>query len=208
MSLRVIAGVDPSAKKIAIVATVPLLNVSKALTFSLYGKGQTKQTPESIAAALTAMEEFVAWVNQVAPNGERHAWVESPLVGRGGVLTTMKQAYVGGVIRAVLVRAGFTVHDVNQSTWKARLGAKGIKGDHSRAVKADVKRIVRIVWPKIAGLIGDDSDLADAAAIAIYGGRSIGDPAFTQGTAAADARPAKRRVRRTQPRDLVRATRL
>lgn len=156
-------GVDPSAKKIAFVAWSDLPAISYAQAYPLYEKRQTKQSIASIANAVTATEDFITWADRVAPRGtvRRLACIETPLVGRGGVTTTMKQAYVGGVIRSHLYLAGFEVSDINVSSWKKALTGRG------DAQKADVARVVRIAWPKIGGLIGDDGDLADAAGICL-----------------------------------------
>ena len=160
--MTLIVGIDPSAKKIAIVAAVPILHVSYVSAQMLY-KSDQRQTPQSIGKALDVMRDFLEWADGVAPNGERLAWVEDPLVGRGGVVPTIKQAYVGGIIRGTLANAGFKVYGVNQSSWK-----KAVLGN-GRAEKAQIKQHVKAMWPKIAGQIADDSDLADAAAINLYG---------------------------------------
>lgn len=158
-----VVGIDPSAKKIAFVAWSDLPAISYAQAYTLYEKRQTRQTIASIAEAVTATKDFIAWADRVAPRGKvrRLACVENPLVGRGGVTTTMKQAYVGGVIRAHLHLADFEVSDINVSTWKKSLTGRG------DAKKPDVMRVVRTAWPKIGGLIGDDGDLADAAGICL-----------------------------------------
>lgn len=157
-----VVGIDPSAAKIAIVATHPVLNVTRAKSYVLY-KAKERQTPATLGKALDAMDDFLVWADTVAPQGERYAWVEDPLVGRGGVSTTMKQSFVGGVIRASLARAGFEVYGVNVSTWK-----KSVVGNGA-AKKPAVRTSVKQKWPKVDGLIGNDGDLADAAAIALYG---------------------------------------
>jgi Holliday junction resolvasome RuvABC endonuclease subunit len=192
-----IAGIDPSAKKIAIVATHPTLNVSYVQSFMLYKTKET-QTPASLGKALDAMDEFLAWAAGVAPQGEqRFAWVEDPLVGRGGVTTTMKQSYVGGIIRATLHNAGFTVYGVNVSSWK-----KDVLGN-GRAQKPAVSAHLKRAWPKVHGLVGSDGDLADAAAINLYG-RSVLAKAALMGPAG----PAGGAVPGGRPRTMVRPARL
>lgn len=162
MTAMLIVGIDPSAKRIAIVAHETILKVQAVKTADLYLKGETKQTMESLGRAVTAMEDFVAWADEVCPSSPRVAWVEDPLVGRGGTTTTVKQSYVGGIIRGVLVASSFQVYGVNVSTWKSQVCGNG------RADKRDVSRAVGVRWPKIARLVGDDVDLTDAAAICIY----------------------------------------
>ena len=156
-----VVGVDPSARKIAIVATHPVLMTIHAESYILY-KTTEKQTMASLGCAVTAMQRFLASVDGLLTS-PRYAWVEDPLIGRGGALTTMKQSYVQGIIRGMLVHAGFTVYGVNVSTWKKDIVGNG------HAEKSDVLRAVKVRWPKIEGLVGSDGDLADAAAINLYG---------------------------------------
>lgn len=161
MGSPLVVGVDPSAKKIAVVGHSTLTNTSFARAFPLYAKGQTRQTPESMLRALEAMEGLIDSTSTMG--SERLAYVETPLVGRGGTTATIKQAYIGGIIRAMLVRGGFQVYDVNVSTWKKDVVGKG------SAEKPDVQRVVRIKWPKVEPLAGGDGDLWDAAGICLYG---------------------------------------
>lgn len=205
--MTLIVGIDPSAKKIALVAKETVLNVQRAESFILY-KGRETQTPETIFRAMVAMREYLTAIAPLIGDGPRHAFVENPIVGRGGVTTTMKQAYVGGVIRACLVEAGFTVHEVNQSTWKAHLGAntrvnKG-KGKQTEHQKANVYRAVKIRWPKIEGLIAGDGDLTDAAGICLYGESQIAAAAVPGG----DARSAGSTVQGGRRAAVVRTPRV
>lgn len=156
-----VVGVDPSARKIAIVAHQPVVLSTVVFTSVLY-KTPGKQTPESLAKAVEAMESFLTQVALMG-HGPKYAWVEDPLIGRGGAVTTMKQSLVQGIVRGMLARAGFTVYGVNVSTWKKDVVGNG------RAEKSDVARTVKIKWPKIMPLLGGDGDLVDAAAINIFG---------------------------------------
>jgi hypothetical protein len=170
--VTLIVGIDPSAKKIALVAKETVLNVQHAEAYPLYVRGQTKQTAESIHRAMEAVNDFLDHIEGLIGDAPRHAFIETPVIGRGGATTAMKQAYVGGVIRACLVERGFTVHEVNQSTWKAFLGANtrvGAKGRQTEHQKANVARAVKVRWPKVQGLIAGDGDLTDAAGICLYG---------------------------------------
>lgn len=163
--MKVIMGIDPSAKKVAVIGFCPELNTIMARAEVLYRTGTQK--PESLALALTVADELADWAEQIAPGGDWYVWIENPLVGRGGVVTTMKQAYVGGILRAVLHDRGFRVGEVNQSTWKRDVIGSG------RAEKGTIAQVVRETWPKVWGLVGNDQDLADAAAICLYGRRSL-----------------------------------
>lgn len=164
--MDLIVGIDPSAKKIAWVGHVPTLNVIHTEAAILYKAGQ-RQTMATMGLALDKMDDLIGWATQVCPHGGWYAWVEDPLIGRGGAVTTMKQAYIGGIIRGKLHNAGFEVSGVNVSTWKKQVCGNG------RADKAAVQYTVKMQWPKCSGLIGNDGDLADAAAIALYGQRSL-----------------------------------
>jgi hypothetical protein len=157
-----------------VVARHLTLNVAKVKACTLYGTRE-KQTPEALLKALEFMEDYLHEVDLIAGKGARYAYIEEPLMGRGGVRTTVKQAYVGGVVRALLVRHGFTVYGVHVSTWKAFHGVSSSQG--TVAAKANVARIVKTVWPKVEGLVAGDGDLIDAAAICLYGieqGRKAG----------------------------------
>jgi hypothetical protein len=194
-----VIGIDPSAKKIAMVARDSTLNVSDVAVMDLYVKGAKKQTPESIHAAMSQMVANLARIEHMMTT-ERYAYVEQPLVGRGGINTTMKQAYVGGVIQACLVEAGFTVVVVHPSTWRSGLGVKG-KG--TVAVKADTRRYVMVTDPKLFAKVKDDSDLTDAGAICLYGT----DQAESARRTAAAKSPG-RRVQRRGRRSVVRPAHL
>lgn len=164
--MTLILGVDPSSQKIAIVGYVPETMSQLVMSEKLYPKGTTKQTPESLGSALTVMSHWLAEVAVVTSDDRRFAYVESPLVGRGGTAATIKQAYVGGIIRGCLSAAGFKVYDAHPSTWRASLS---IKARGTVAVKAATQQYVQANWPKVMAEIGNDSDLADAAAICLYG---------------------------------------
>lgn len=198
--VTLVLGIDPSAKKIAIVGTETTLNVQHAEAFMLY-KGTSKQTPESIYEAMVAMRGYLAGIHGLLSVSQKVAYVESPLVGRGGTTTTIKQAYVGGVIRACLVEAGFTVYDVNQSSWKKHLGVRS-RGTANQ--KADVARAVKIRWPKVQPVVEGDGDLTDAAGICIYGT----DQVAKANSLDSDAIAAASVVQGKRPRTVVRTSHL
>jgi Holliday junction resolvasome RuvABC endonuclease subunit len=166
--VALVAGIDPSARRIAIVATELDLRIETAQAYNLYAKGESKQTMESLGRAVDAVEKFIEWADMVCPHGPRYAWVEDPLIGRGGSVTTMKQSYVGGIVRGILVRSSFQVYGVNVSTWKARVCGTG------SADKARVGHELGVKWPKVSRLVGGDVDLTDAGAICLYGQATLG----------------------------------
>lgn len=175
--MTLIVGVDPSAKHIAMVAVETTTGTFKHWKSSLYAKGSTKQTARSLGTAWSAMAHFVAEITpMIAQGSEPMAYVEYPVVARGGVATTLKQGYVGGIIRGCLAANGFAVYDANLSSWRKELGIVvpvSVKGGHARtrAFKDETKKALAARWPKVTGTLGDDADLIDAGAIAYYGAR-------------------------------------
>lgn len=187
--MTLVVGIDPSAKHVAAVGLETITRRFVSSKYRLYEKGQTRQDSRSIHAALVAMRDFTASVEHMAPAGDRIAYVERPLVGRGGVDATMKQSFVGGVIRAWLVEAGFHVYDVNVSTWRKTFGI-ATKGMTTSQAKAATSRKVRAANPTLWMAVQDDGDLIDAAAIALHGAEKVGTASTFQ-----PAQPAQVRVR-------------
>lgn len=162
--MALVLGIDPSAKKIAVVAIDTVLKVQIVHSYVLYKTG--KQTNESIGRAYAVMMGMVQTLAPMQRLGESYAYIEAGLsYGHGGnrVASSIKQAYVSGVVRGTLVHAGYTVRDVQQATWKKAICNNG------HADKADVARVVKVAWPKVWSLVEHDRDLIDAAAIAQYG---------------------------------------
>lgn len=160
---QTIIGIDPSAKKIAIVLMGP--GGLAADSFQLTKKKTTPTSPESVGKALAVMRDYLHDKSHMMTS-ERYAFIEAPLVGRGGVNTTLKQAYVGGVIQACLIEVGFKVHVVHPSTWRSGLG---IKARETTALKAATRQYVMTQSPKLFRMVDGDNDLTDAGAIALYG---------------------------------------
>jgi Holliday junction resolvasome RuvABC endonuclease subunit len=155
-----VVGIDPSSKHLACVAKHPLGHTMAMVKYTL----GTKYSPQSAAEAMDSTLAFIDAIAPMAvPSAPRLAFIEAPLVGRGGVRTTMVQAYVSGVVQSCFVKAGFTVYLVNVQTWKASYCGNG------HASKDDVRRAVAGRWPKAARNAGSDGDLIDAAAICDYG---------------------------------------
>lgn len=89
---------------------------------------------------------------------EFEIFVEAPVVGRGGVRSTLVQAYVSGAIQAAASAYG-GVHLVNVQSWKKAVVGSG------RADKQAVKQAI------ISHGLSDDlpQDFYDATAICLYG---------------------------------------
>lgn len=121
----------------------------------------TPWTPRSCYRTMQQVWDYIGIVDKNSISGvNRLAYVEAPIVGRGGVRSTQVQSFISGVVQAVLVSAGFTVYLVNVQTWKRVICGNG------HASKADVVAVVSRRWP--TGRNGNQ-DFSDAAAILAYG---------------------------------------
>lgn len=156
-----VIGVDPSSHGLHVVVghhdIEPKFFVQKRIDFEVAGP----YSPLKAHRAYDLLNEFVVHCRLTMPDtkNELEFFIEAPVVGRGGVKSTLVQAYVSGAVQAVCNQYG-SVHLVNVGTWK-----KSVLGSGSLA-KPDVKRRVR----QIAGLPdGLDQDFYDATAICIYG---------------------------------------
>lgn len=165
--MTLILGIDPSARKVAMVAYETVTQTFSTHAVNLYGKGETRQTNDSLLRCLTSVRDYAAGLVPTAV-GQPLAYVEEPFVG-GGVKnpsSTIKQAYVGGIVRACLVEAGYRVYDVGVSSWR---GTLGITGRGTAALKATTSALVADRLPKVYHEVRTDHDLVDAAAIVLYG---------------------------------------
>lgn len=158
-----VVGIDPSSKHIALVAKHPVTPTGMVWKGDVC-KPRKAYSPDVAAEAMYQMQDVLGQVAAMSTgNIGRVAYVESPLIGRGGAKTTMVQSYVNGVIQACLIQAGFQVYLVNVQVWKSAVCGSG------HADKADVQRVVKARWPSIGRACGSDTDKNDAAAICLYG---------------------------------------
>jgi len=90
-------------------------------------------------------------------------FIEEPIVGRGGVRSTMVQAYMSGAVQAAFVQCGCDVYMVNVSKWKREVIGRG------NSTKEQVREFM------VAAGMPDDlsQDAYDAGAIAVYGARLV-----------------------------------
>lgn len=160
----VIIGIDPSSIHLAMVVFTPRGHFHHEWTL---GK---KAGADACAAAYAACE----WAaNEYSEDlAQRHAFIEHPLVGRGGIRTTMVQSFASGAMQAALHQASYSVTLVHQATWKAQVIGSG------RADKDEVARSVRHRWPSLYEACAGSQDLIDATAIGILGGRRAVGPRF------------------------------
>lgn len=163
MAGDLIVGVDPSSKTLALVGRNPTTKgfvVKKAVL-------GPRHTPDCCLEALHACHDFLESMEGLGYPMSRNLFLEAPVVGRGGTRSTLVQAYVNGVVQAAFLQAGFTVHLVNVSTWK-----KDVCG-HGHAGKEAVAGVIADKWPAMFRQHGGDQDLLDAAALCIYGSRTL-----------------------------------
>jgi Holliday junction resolvasome RuvABC endonuclease subunit len=196
--MTLILGVDPSARKVAFIAFETITQTFNAHAVKLYAKGETKQTNDSLCRCLEVVRHYATGLVPSAV-GQPFAFVEEPLLGgRVNVAATIKQSYVGGIVRACLVEAGFVVYDVHPSTWRKTLG---ITGTSTAVLKTATAQVVRDRLPKVYQEVSSDGDLIDAAAIALHGIEQV-----RQGVAI--ARLAKSVVQGSGPDLVVRPARV
>lgn len=163
----VVCGLDISASRLAIVALCePTPRILKV-------DFRKPWVPLVCAHAQKEAEDFIASVQN---NQEWRAdcWIESPLVGRGGVRPTIVQSFVSGAVQAGLIGIGCRVTLITASEWKQ------ITCGNGNANKADVARRIRSRWPDHSALADGDGDVLDAFGIAHAGAARRG-PLGTQG---------------------------
>lgn len=165
-----VVGIDGSSRKLAMFAIHPVLPTTYAAVAILH---KSKYSPDAAAEAMDGCFAFLDTVHKMAtPRAAKVAWIESPVVGRGGPQAALVQAFVSGVVQACFVKAGFKVHMVHQSTWKAWLGVSPTAKTKGN-VKPDVVRAMRAQFPKDWSTASGDPDILDAAAIARYGANAV-----------------------------------
>jgi Holliday junction resolvasome RuvABC endonuclease subunit len=150
-------GIDPAASRASFVA---LYGDDYAIfDYSKFGKSGAM----ACAAGYSAANEVVELVTSRWPGVEIFAHIESPIVGRGGVRTTMVQCWTAGAILAALHQHEIVVGLANVSSWK-----KSVVG-HGRATKEEVARFVELRWPAIFQKAEGSQDVFDATCIAHFG---------------------------------------
>lgn len=156
-----ILGVDPSSKGLHVVVGFQELDpeffVRKELKFNESGP----YTPLRAQRAYDLFQEFLARCYEEMPDSknEFEVFLEGPVVGKGGVKSTMVQAYVSGAVQAACSGFGEIIHLVNVTSWKKEIVGNG------RAGKSEVKRAMRG-----RGIPdGLQQDFYDATAICLYG---------------------------------------
>lgn len=149
-----VVGCDPSSKKLA-------FTVSKdgGYTNHVYDirVGQ-KYTPQTAAMTKRAVAELLDLIGTI---GSGEMFIESPLVGRGGVRSSVVQAFVNGIVQAEFTSAGWDVHIVPVQTWKKHVVGSG------RATKEDIADWARVHDKKTWKT--KDQDVMDSLGLCVYG---------------------------------------
>ena len=185
MGKRVIVGLDPSSRKIAMAISVdggkPILQ-TKTLGMHDLPRAcyQAHRYVRSVVKQYTAQGHHV------------FLFIEGPVVGRGGVGSTLKQTKTNGAMQAGAVGGGASVVEVNNQTWKSKVVGSG------RAGKPEIKKLVKDCWPYAYELADGDQDLMDACAILRYGEKIINtkDRIEEEMLEKAPAKPVRKPVRK------------
>lgn len=159
----VFIGIDPASTKVAFMALYGdayMVEVHQRLG---------KSGGQSCANAWHVTKQFVEAVRVAFPDTKIVATIESAVVGRGGVRTTMVQCYTAGAIMGALHDEGIVTQIANVSSWKKRVVGRG------NATKEDVSKWLRLRWPDFFSATRGNQDLVDATCIALYGQQVYGE---------------------------------
>jgi len=149
--MRTVIGIDPSSKKLALCVSENGYD-SELHTIDLPG-GLYSAT----GAAYREVFSFLDF------GGDLVIYMEAPLVGVGGVHSTVVQAQVGGAVMAAASNFGVPLKLVNVGHWKKTVIGKG------NAKKPEIAEWVEKNCPEAYHLAEGDQDLIDAIAIHRYG---------------------------------------
>lgn len=168
--MRAIVGLDPSSKKIAIAVSIdgkyPKLYV-KSL--------KSKDIAEVCSVAYRYVWRFVSMLRE--QDIEVFMYIEEPVVGRGGVYSTLRQTKANGAMLAGAVNAGAHVKGVNNQSWKKVVVGNGNAG------KPKIEAYLAKANPELHMETNGDQDLMDALCIMKYGQLHIDDNIPVTGSA-------------------------
>ena len=160
---RTIIGIDPSSRKLAMVAQADGNRDIHIVSEALVPKDSRGGTPAACLRAYDLVGSFVLMLQTVYRTRNICAYLEAPIVGRGGARTTMVQSFVSGAIQASLQSHEIPVTLVYPGSWK-----KLVVG-HGNATKETVSQHLRGVWPALMERAKRDQDVIDAACICLFG---------------------------------------
>ena len=152
----IVIGVDAASSRAAFVA----LRGTEFFTMAVTKFGPVG--PVSCAAGANAARTFLDQLPWQITQPIQ-AYVEWPVLGRGGFRSTMVQAFTSGAIQGTLHERGCVTQGANVSSWKKAVVGKG------NATKEEVVQSLRLRWPSLYHQVVGDQDLCDAASIALYG---------------------------------------
>jgi len=161
MADKIFLGIDPASSKVAYAFFADQ-------EFGLYTRKLGKSGGQSCALAWATTVSVIGSIKKEWPDCQIYAFIESAVVGRGGVRSTMVQCYTSGAIQGALYEAGIPIQIANVSSWKKLVVGKG------NATKEEVSEYLRLRWPAVYKRAGGNQDAIDAACIAIYGQRLLG----------------------------------
>jgi len=158
---HVVVGIDPASTHIAFVILYKehfRVKVSKNL-----GKSGPQACHNARLLTLEMIDETKAWLNKKDSELPIHCFYELPVLGRGGVRSTMVQCFTSGAVQAALHERECPTYPVNVSTWKKAVVGKG------NADKVQVAEHLRHRWNALYSSASGNQDVYDASSIAIYG---------------------------------------
>lgn len=155
MSVPIIVGADVSSSRLALVACDEGGNLLALRKFALAKRSGPDAVYEGYRQTRRFLKQFTGLTVYV--------FIEDALAGRGGVKATKVQAYTNGGVQAASYGRAEGVYLVNVGTWKKAIIGKG------NATKDEVASCIQEIWQEAGEEAGNDQDLLDAAAIALYG---------------------------------------
>lgn len=162
-----VIGCDPSSRKLAFYITQVHKDEGTPLVFTLRGEKDI-YTAHSAAAAMEVCDKALSVAEQyITPGMRSYLFIEEPVVAKGGVRSSLVQAYINGTVQGCFVRAGFTVDIIHVSTWKSSLGIPVTGG------KPQVLASMEKLYPLDVAICDGDGDLLDAAALARFGCQAL-----------------------------------
>lgn len=150
--MRSVIGIDPSSKKLALCCSGN----------GFYSELHVIDLPGGLYSATGAAYREVFSFLKFA-EGPVAVYLEAPLVGVGGVHSTIVQAQVGGAVIAAAQNLAVPLKLVNVGTWKKQVVGKG------NAKKPEISEWVEKNCPEAYHLAEGDQDLIDAVCLNRYG---------------------------------------
>lgn len=164
---QVVIGIDPASTHMAFVA------IHNDDLLVIADKKLGKSGPEACHNAQVMTKEVLLKCQEYFGEKNLVAFYELPVVGRGGVRSTMVQCFTSGAVQATLYDFGIPTHTANVSSWKKAIVGRG------NADKGQVAECLRLRWPALYTAAEGNQDAYDAACIALYGRQLLGQEVAT-----------------------------